>query len=119
MRSMKPLLLCCGVVAVVACNVSSAPQLAGANPGGCRAIASASPTTATMSVGQSINIALAVEQGCPAPILRNETPTILRIDSTSLGFARATGLSAGTGRLTVRSGLDTLIATTVSITVTP
>jgi len=119
MRSMKPLLLCCGVVAVVACNVSSAPELAGANPGGCRAIAAASPNTATVSVGQSINIALSVEQGCPAPILRNETPTIIQIDSTSLGFLRARGLSPGTGRLTVRSGIDTLIATTVSITVTP
>jgi hypothetical protein len=119
MRSMKPLLLCCGVVAVVACNVSSSPELAGANPSGCRAIAAASPNAATVSVGQSVNIALSVEQGCPAPILRNETPTIIQIDSTSLGFLRARGLSPGTGRLTVRSGIDTLIATTVSITVTP
>jgi hypothetical protein len=119
MRSMKPIFLCCGVVAVVACNVSSSPELAGSNPAGCRAVAAASPSTATMSVGQSVNLTLSVEQGCPAPLLRNETPTIIQIDSTSLGFVRARGLSPGTGRLTVRSGVDTLVATTVSITVTP
>jgi hypothetical protein len=119
MRSMKLVLVCCGIAAVAACNVSSSPELAGANPAGCRAVASASPSTTSMAVGQSVNIALSVEQGCPAPILRNETPTIIQIDSASLGFVRATGLAPGTGRLTVRSGVDTLIATTVSITVTP
>ena len=119
MRSMKLVLFSCGVVAVVACNVSSSPELAGSNPNGCRAVAAASPSTATMSVGQSVSFSLSVEQGCPSPILRNETPTIIQIDSTSLGFVRAKGLSPGTGRLTVRSGVDTLIATTVSITVTP
>ena len=120
MRSMKPFLVCCGIAVVVACgDISSAPEVAGANPSGCRAIASAAPSTARISVGQSVNIAVSVEQGCPAPILRNQTPTIIQIDSSSLGLVRATALSPGTGRLTIRSGVDTLVATTVSITVTP
>jgi hypothetical protein len=118
MRTTKILLACCGV-AVAACNVSSSPELAGTNPNGCRAAASASPSTATVAVGQSVTIAVSVEQGCPAPLLRNETPTIIQIDAGSLGSVRATGLSPGNGRLTVRSGADTLLATTVSITVTP
>ena len=119
MRTMKLLLGCCGVVAVASCNISSSPELAGANPSGCRALAAATPSATSMAVGQRVNIALSVEQGCPAPILRNETPTIIQIDSASLGFVRALGLSPGNGRLTIRSGVDTLIATTVSITVTP
>jgi hypothetical protein len=119
MRSMKPVLVCCGIAVVVACNVDSAPQVAGANPSGCRAVAAATPSATSISVGQSINIALSIEQGCPAPLLRNETPTIVQIDSASLGLVRATALSPGNGRLTIRSGVDTLVATTVSITVTP
>ena len=119
MRTIKLLLVCCGVALVVACNADSAPELAGAHPAGCRAAASASPATATVAVGQSVTIALSVEQGCPAPLLRNETPTIIQVDSGSLGAVRATGLSPGNGRLTVRSGSDTLVTTTVSITVTP
>jgi len=119
MRTMKLLLGCCGVAAVAACNISSSPELAGANPSGCRALAAATPSATSMAVGQRVNIALSVEQGCPAPILRNETPTIIQIESASLGFVRALGLSPGNGRLTIRSGVDTLIATTVSITVTP
>ena len=119
MRLMKLFLVCCGIAAVAACNVSSAPELAGANPNGCRAVASAAPSTTSLAVGQSVNISLSVEQGCPAPLLRNETPTIIQIDSTSLGFARATGLSPGNGRLTIRSGVDTLVTATISITVTP
>lgn len=119
MRFMKLFLVSCGIATAVACNQSSSPELAGANPNGCRAVASATPSSTTIAVGQSVNIALAVEQGCAAPILRNETPTIIQVDSASLGFLRATGLSAGNGRLTIRSGVDTLVATTVSITVTP
>ena len=119
MRTMKLLLVCCGIAAVTACNVSSAPELAGANPAGCRAVASASPSNVSLAVGQSVNIALSIEQGCPAPLLRNETPTIIQIDSSSLGALRATALSPGNGRLTIKSGVDTLVATTVSITVTP
>jgi hypothetical protein len=119
MRTIKVLFACCGVAVAAACNVSSTPELAGANPTACRAAASASPSTATVAVGQSVSIAVAVEQGCPAPLLRNETPTIIQIDAGSLGAVRATGLSPGTGRLTIRSGADTLVATTVSITVTP
>jgi hypothetical protein len=119
MRSTKAFLACCALTALVACNADSAPEVAGANPSGCRAVASASPSTTTISVGQSVNIALSIEQGCPAPVLRNQTPTIIQIDSSSLGLVRATALSPGAGRLTVRSGVDTLVATTVSITVTP
>lgn len=122
MRTIKPLLVCCGIAAISvvgACNISSSPELAGANPNGCRAVASATPSSTSMAVGQRVNIALSVEQGCPAPILKNETPTIIQIDSASLGFVRALGLSPGNGRLTIKSGVDTLIATTVSITVTP
>jgi hypothetical protein len=119
MRTMKLLLVGCGIVGVAACNVSSSPELAGAAPGGCRAVASASPSNVSLAVGQSANIALSVEQGCPAPLLRNETPTIIRIDSASLGAIHATALSPGNGRLTIRSGVDTLVSTTVSITVTP
>ena len=118
MRSMKPVLACCAL-AVAACNADSAPEVAGANPAGCRAVASASPSTTTLSVGNSVSIAVSIEQGCAAPILRNETPTIIQIDSPSLGLVRATALSPGNGRLTIRSGVDTLVATTVSITVTP
>lgn len=119
MRSMKPFLVCCAMAVVVGCNADSAPEVAGANPSGCRAIAAAAPSTTTLSVGNSINIAVSIEQGCPAPILRNETPAIIQIDSSSLGLVRATALSPGNGRLTIRSGVDTLVATTVSITVTP
>jgi hypothetical protein len=119
MRSMKPFLVCCTIAVVVGCNAASAPELAGANPAGCRAIAAAAPSTATIAVGNSVNISVSIEQGCAAPILRNETPTIIQIDSPSLGLVHATALSPGTGRLTIRSGVDTLVSTTVSITVTP
>ena len=119
MRIIKFLLVSCGAVAAVACNADSTPELAGANPSGCRAVASASPSSTTLLVGQSVTIALSVEQGCPAPIVRNETPTVIQTDSASLGSIRATGLTPGNGRLTVRSGVDTLVTATVSITVTP
>ena len=117
MRAMK-LFICCGMIGAAACNLSDAPEIAGANPSGCRAIAAAAPSSVTIGVGQSVNIAMTIEQGCPAPIVRNDTPAIVQLDSVSLGFARATGRAPGAGRLIIRSGVDTLVATTVSITVT-
>lgn len=119
MRSMRLVLVCCGIAAVTACNVDNSPEVAGANPAGCRAIAQASPSLVRIAVGQSVTIAVTIEQGCPAPLVRNETPAIIQVDSSSLGGLRATALSPGNGRLTIRSGVDTLVATTVSITVTP
>ena len=118
MRAMK-LLVCCGMIGAAACNLDIAPEVAGANPSGCRAIATAAPSNVTIGVGQSVNIAMTIEQGCPAPLVRNDTPAIVQVDSVSLGFARATGRAPGAGRLIIRSGVDTLVSTTVSITVTP
>jgi len=107
------------MMGAAACNPSDSPEIAGANPAGCRAVAAAAPSNVTISVGQSANISLTIEQGCPAPLVRNDTPSILQVDSVSFGFARATGRAPGAGRLIIRSGVDTLVATTVSITVTP
>lgn len=123
MRAIRLLFVAGGIVSAAACNPSSSPEIAGTNPpsgssSGCRAIALAAPNLVTLSVGQSVDIAMTVESGCPAPLLRNDTPTILQVDSLAIGFARVSGRSPGAGRLTVRSGVDTLVTASVLITVT-
>jgi hypothetical protein len=85
----------------------------------CRPIAQLAPTNASLRVGQNVVIAVTRDTGCPAPIVRNETPTLLQLDSLSSGSFRATALAVGTGRVRVLAAADTLVTATTSIVVTP
>jgi hypothetical protein len=85
----------------------------------CRPIAQAGPSAATIAVAASVTIAVSIESGCPAPLVRNETPAVLQVDSVSLGLIRIVGRATGSGQVRVRSGVDTLVSALVSVTVTP
>ena len=82
----------------------------------CKAIAQATPLSARIPLGTSIGVAATQEGGCPAPLIRNETPSIIQLDVTN-GSVRVTGISIGEGRLRVRSGVDTLVSVTLQMTV--
>jgi hypothetical protein len=85
----------------------------------CRSIAQAAPSTATIAIGSSVNVALALEAACPIPLIRNETPILLQVDSLAPASIRVTGRASGSGRVRVRSGVDTLVSAIVSVTVMP
>ena len=57
--------------------------------------------------------------GCSAPVVRNDTPNVIRVDDVSPGVLRVTGLAVGTGRVRVLSPLDTTVSAAAAITVTP
>jgi hypothetical protein len=85
----------------------------------CRVIAQAAPTTANIPVGASITVVATREAACPAPLLRNETPAVLQVDSIAPSMIRVTGRAVGEGRLRIRSGVDTLVSMAIPVTVTP
>lgn len=84
----------------------------------CRAIAQAAPLAATIAVGSAITIAATAEVGCPLPLVRNETSTVIQIDSVAVATVRVAARAIGDGRVRIRSGVDTLISIVIPVTVT-
>ena len=103
-----------GLLLLGACDHAAAPAALPA----CRAIAQAAPTSASIPVGASITVVATLEVGCPAPLLRNETPVVLQVDSIAPGSIRVTARTVGEGRLRIRSGVDTLVSVVIPVTVT-
>ena len=112
---MQKLLWFSGLIALAACSHDSATGPAAQ----CPAVAQAAPANVTMSVLQTITVSMTLKAGCPVPIVRNETPTVLQVDVLSSTELHVTGRIAGDGRLRVRSGVDTMVSTVVSIAVIP
>lgn len=83
----------------------------------CEAIAQATPLFSLLGLGANVTIAVATEDGCPAPIVRNETPDILKLDSVGVATFTITGKGIGDGRIRIRSAVDTLVTQLLSITV--
>jgi hypothetical protein len=83
----------------------------------CRAIVSFAPVAATISVGDSIVFVMTVEAGCSAPLVRNETPMVIRVDPISIGRFSVVGLSQGIGRVRMEAAVDTLVARELLVTV--
>ncbi|MEP6495988.1 MAG: hypothetical protein ABJF01_25130 [bacterium] len=93
-----------------------APTIAGGTQ--CLATVNFSPTSANMAVGDSVRIAISVDGGCPAPIVRDETPAVLQVDVLSTGVFRVQGLSAGAGRVRILSAVDTTVSGVFTASVT-
>ncbi|MDB4873832.1 MAG: hypothetical protein JWM41_278 [Gemmatimonadetes bacterium] len=107
---------CALVVCVVAIDCSDQPL----DVAPCRAIAQFSPASVTLAVAQSVTIATTVEAGCPAPIVRNETPGVIQLDTIAAGSSgvfRVRGLVAGSGRVRVMSAVDSAVSGTLTVTV--
>lgn len=84
----------------------------------CRAIAQAAPISITFAVGAVVTLATSIEAGCPAPIVRNETPAILEVTG-SVGLFQVKALALGTGRIRVLSAVDTTVTQLALYTVIP
>ena len=89
------------VLGLGACDTS---ETSGALPS-CRAIAQADPSTATIPVGSAVTVVATAESGCPVPLVRNETPTVIQTDSGAVTTVRVTGRAIGDGRVRIRSGV--------------
>lgn len=103
-----------GLLAVVGCD--NTPSIGGVLS--CRPAATVSPPTAAMHVADTLRFAASADAGCSAPVVRNETPNVIRVDAVSTGVFRVTGLVVGTGRVRVLSSIDTTVSATAAITVT-
>ncbi|HEY9229202.1 MAG TPA: hypothetical protein VIP11_21300 [Gemmatimonadaceae bacterium] len=85
----------------------------------CRKDPQVAPTTATIRVGESVNLVMSVDQGCPTPVAINETPNLIDLSTPSTIGVRVTGRTAGAARVRFRSSVDTLVSLVVPITVNP
>ena len=101
-----------GFLALIGCD--SSPSLGGVSP--CQPAATISPTSATIRVADTLRVL--ADAGCSSALLRNDTPTVIRVDAISAGTFRITGLSVGTGRIRALSPVDTTISAAAAITVT-
>jgi hypothetical protein len=102
-----------GAVLLGSCDMDSTVAV----PGSCLAIAQGAPLNATVPLGSSITVAATADGGCPLPLVRNETPSIIQMDSVAVVTFRVTGKALGQGRIRIRSGVDTLVTQVLSITV--
>ena len=98
---------------VAACDQNS--SLAAAPS--CRAIAQFAPRSATIHVGDSVVVGFTIQSGCPAPLARNQTPSILQVNQPSAGGIHIVGLAAGSGRVRILAAVDTTLADSVQVTV--
>ena len=73
--------------------------------------------SSTVSVGGTLTVAVTADGGCPLPTVRNETPSIIQLDSVAPTTFRVTGKAVGTGQIRVRSAVDTLVTQLLSVTV--
>ena len=70
-----------------------------------------------LGLGARVTIAATTEEGCPVPIVRNETPDILQLDSVGVARFTVIGKGIGDGRIRILSAVDTLVTQVLSITV--
>lgn len=112
-RRLSTLLVPVAALFVGGCDSSSTP----ATLSSCQAIAQATPVNSTIPVGAAITVAVTADGGCPRPTVRNETPTVIQLDTIDALSYRVTGRAIGTGHIRVRSGLDSLVTQLLSITV--
>jgi hypothetical protein len=103
-----------GLIAVAGCDNN--PNVAGLS---CAPAASLTPPSATIHVADTLRISASADAGCRSPLLRNDTPAILRVDAVTGGVFRVTGLTVGNGHVRVLSPVDTTVAASAAITVTP
>lgn len=101
---------------LVFCACDTTPTVARFS--GCRPFASVSPPAAAIHIADTLRLASTIESGCPSPLVRNDTPAVIRLDSISAGIFRVTGLTVGAGRVRVVSPIDTTVAASVAVTVT-
>ena len=85
----------------------------------CQVIAQGAPSSAIIPIGTAITVAVAAEAACPQPLVRNETPTIIRMDSVDVNTFRVTGTAIGDGRIRIRSRIDTTVTQVLTMTVVP
>jgi hypothetical protein len=104
------------VVAACSASVPSVPSDAGRR---CQAIAQAAPQSASIHVSETIVVGTTWDGGCPRPLVRNETPDVVGMDTVGLATIRLTGIVPGRGRIRVRSGVDTMVSMVVPIDVVP
>ena len=102
-----------GVLLLGACDTNSTPAALRS----CQAIAQGTPSAAVIRAGTAITVAVTADGGCPLPLVRNETPTIIQVDSIGVLTFRVTGRAIGDGRIRIRSGVDTLVTQVLSFTV--
>ena len=76
----------------------------------------ATPSFSMLGLGATVTIAATMEDGCPAPIVRNETPNILQLDSVGVSTFTVTGKGIGDGRIRIRSAVDTTVTQVLSRT---
>ena len=107
------------LVVVAACDQRDFTSASTGSGSQCQAIAQASPASLTIPVGGTGLIAATQEVNCPAPRFRNETPTLLQMDSVSASTFRVTGRVVGNGQVRIRAAVDTTVSQIVSVTVTP
>jgi hypothetical protein len=103
-----------GLITIAACD--NTPNVAGLS---CGQTASVTPSVATIHVADTLRISASADGGCRSPLLRNDTPAVIRLDAIATGTFRVTGLSVGTGQVRVLSPSDTTVSATAAITVTP
>lgn len=111
------LVVALGMTALAGCDTS--PRIAGVTGGSCRGGATLTPTTASIHVADTLRLVTSFETGCPALLLRNDTPGIIRLEPISSNLLRVTGLAVGTGHVRALSPLDTTIVSEAAISVTP
>lgn len=102
---------CLVLFALVACAPSESPLRS------CSRTADFSPHTAQIAVAESVIVTMTVVDLCPTPVVRNETPTILRVDRLSESTLGVVGLSAGDGLVHIASGVDTTVSDVARVTV--
>lgn len=109
-----------GVVVVVILALAAAGachEVVRFDDGACLAIAQFAPITAVMYVGDSLTIATPVEDHCPEPLVRNESPGILLLEHLSVGHFRVISRAPGAGRIHIASAVDTTVTGTAQVTV--
>jgi hypothetical protein len=62
-------------------------------------------------------IATTAGAGCPPPLVQNQTPSVIQLDSGTAVTFRVTGLAVGNGRVRIQSSVDTLVAFIIPVTV--
>ena len=83
----------------------------------CVAIAQFAPIATVMYVGDSLTIATTVEDHCPEPLARNESPDILLLEHLSVGHFRVIARAPGAGRIHIASAVDTTVTGIAQVTV--
>jgi hypothetical protein len=89
------------------------------DPPSCHAIVQFSPTSATLRVGETVQVAFTYEERCPALGVRTETPQIVAMRLVTRTGMIVVALAPGDGRIRLTSGVDASISQVALFTVTP